>query len=310
MPMSKQQKVQKLLLKVNKSPSNAGAGGKLIAAEFAAENTAAVVSFAKTNLADWVNPIIAPLQVVEVSADKQKTSPFNDVLIVTVEHTAKKNSKVSFKCHVDIGQALATSKTKGEPKRHFNGLTVRVPSFHEANNAAAGLLSQNTVKVLNGGMDSKKLSGLFKTAYDKAKEIARAEHNRVKSIIKGRQSAFELNSKFRAMLAAAGIEVKSESAVRAYCPMLADGNRKWSVMGQDFSIKFDGLSDDDKLNVHVLLAANGFSDLLKPLPGKDTEYDSVMDEGLPLYDVFEKYYPVAVAERKAAIAKRFSKEKK
>lgn len=319
MPMRKKQKVQKLLLRVNKKHDPAG-GPADAATKCAKTNGAAatakelstdsgkpgtvreIVQFAKANLPSWLGDSIAPLKLVEIAVLSFAQCQFHNVLLVTLENPEKKNSKFSFKCHVDIGQPF--SDQKSDKQNFFNGITIRSTNHDGCDNRD----SLSSVKVHQGQLDKKALGVLFKNAYVKARDIARAEYNRVKAVMAARQRAFELNSKFRALLDVLKAPSPPDVAVTACVPIISSTEKlQWLVSSSSFTIKFDKLSDDDKIKLHVALVEAGYGDLLRPLPDKNTKYDEVMDEGLPLYAAFEKYYPALVKERQEAVRKQFEK---
>lgn len=317
--MRKKQKVQKLLLRVNKKHDKAGRPDDATAEHSKTDSSAApteklpilgrlgtvrdVVQFAKTNLPNWLADSIAPLRLADITVLSFAQCQFHNVLLVTLENPEKKNSKFSFKCHVDIGQPFGVDENVAN-KNFFNGFTIRATNHDGCDDRN----SFSAVKVHQGQIDKKALGVLFKNAYVKARDIARAEYNRVKAVINARQQAFEINSKFRAMLEASKVASPPDVAVTACTPIISSTNGlRWLVASPSFTLKFDKLSDDDKIKLHVAIAAAGYSDLLRPLPDKDTEYDAIMDEGLPLYAAFEKYYPELVKERQEAVKKQFEK---
>ncbi len=286
----------KLLLKVNKPVA------KEIAVLGRAPSAKAVTQFAKINLAGWLAEYVKPLQFISVELSDKKAEVGANELLVTMSNPERKHSQYSFKCRVGIGSADTTPATY-----YLQGISVRLPGFVDA---SSNQDTDNAVKIYNGSFDNKVLSTLFETAYARARDVSKSEHNRVKTVIAGRQKAFELNSKFRALADAAGAASAPRVVVRSHVPIISSSaGLKWALLSPDFLSKFSNLSDDEKLGIHVALVAAGYGALLKPLPDKDTEYDEVMDEGLPLYAAFEKYYPDKVKERQEAIANRFSKRK-
>ena len=285
----------KLLLKVSRPLS------KEAAVLGQATSAKAVMQFAKINLVGWLAEYVKPLQFVSVELADKKAESGNE-LLVTMSNPERKCSQHSFKCRVSVGSTDTTPSTY-----YLQGISVSLPGFVDASSHQD---TGNAVKVYNGRFDNKALGSLFKTAYVRARDVSRSEHNRVKTVIAGRQKAFELNSKFRALVDAAGATSAPRVVVRSHVPIIsASAGLKWALLSPDFLSKFSNLSDDEKLGLHVALVAAGYGDLLKPPPDKDTEYDEVMDEGLPLYAAFEKYYPDKIKERQEAIANRFAKRK-
>lgn len=320
MSMRKKQKVQKLLFRVNKKHDPTGRPADA-AAKCSKNNSAAVatkelstnsgksgtvreiVQFAKANLPNWLGDSIAPLKLIEIAVLSFAQCQFHNVLLITLANPEKKNSKFSFKCYVDIGQPF-NSDQKSDGQNFFNGITIRSTNHASCDSRD----SFSSVKVRQGQLDKKALGVLFKNAYAKARDIARAEYNRVRAVINARQRAFELNSKFRALLDVLKVSSPPNVAVTACVPIISSTDKlQWLISSSSFTIKFDKLTDDDKIKLHVALVEAGYGDLLRPLPDKNTKYDEVMDEGLPLYASFEKYYPALVKERQEAVRKQFEK---